>query len=78
MLNKKGQMTVIGLISLVVGLIVLGAFLPIITETINVAGGCVTGSALTVLQLLPFMFVLGLLISIEIYSTGGNQQYRQA
>jgi len=71
---KKGQMTVIGIVMLVVSLIVLGAFLPIITETINTAGGCVTGNALSVLQLIPFMFVLALFISIVIYATGGNRQ----
>ena len=77
MTMKKGQMTVIGLIMIVVALIVLGAFLPVITETINVAGSCVTGNTLSLLQLLPFFFVLAILISIVIYATGGHQQQRQ-
>lgn len=71
---RKGQMTVIGIVSLVVALIVLGAFLPVITEVINTSGSCVTGTTSTVLQLVPFMFVIGLVITIVLYSTGGQQQ----
>ena len=73
-MKKKGQMTIIGLVMIVVSLVTLGAVMPIIIQSIADAQACATGSADTLLDFLPTMMVLGIFISIVVYVGSGSRQ----
>ena len=68
--NKKGQMTIIGLILVAIMVIVLSYLMPVITEAIS-SGKNTTGissSTSMLMDLIPGMFVLGIIITIFIYA----------
>lgn len=67
---KKGQMTIIGLILVAIMVIVLSYLMPVITEAIG-SGKNSTGlstSTQMLMDLIPGMFILGIIITIFIYA----------
>lgn len=71
---KKGQVTIITLFSVVVLLIVFGAFLPTITTAINSTSALLTDQpmAVVLLGLIPLFIVISIVVSIF---RGAERQY---
>lgn len=67
--GNKGQFTIIGIIMVLLSLVVLGALMPTIVETVTTAQACVTGAASTLLGLVPLFLVVGIIIAIVVYAT---------
>lgn len=66
---QSGQFTIIGVIMVILTLMVLGALMPAITQTITDAKACVTGTPAILLDLIPVFLVVGIIMSIVIYAT---------
>jgi hypothetical protein len=68
--NKKAQMTIIGLILVAIMVIVLSYLMPVIIQAIssgkNTSG--ISTSTSMLMDLIPGMFVLGIIITIFIYA----------
>jgi len=71
---RKGQVTIISILSVVVLLIVFAAFLPTITSAINMTSSYLTEQpmALVLLGMIPLFIVLSIIISIF---RGAERQY---
>lgn len=69
---KQAQMTMIGLILLVVSIIALSAMTPVINSFTSTAAGNLTaqghGDAAVIVNLIPLFLWLGLVITIFIYT----------
>lgn len=71
--RSRGQFTVIGLIMVFIALLVYAGIHPVIVNTISDAG--FTGADKIIADLIPFMFLVGILLSVLVYATPQRQQY---
>ena len=67
--GRKGQFTIVGLIMVFLSIVVLGALMPSITQTITDAKACVTGVASTLLDLIPLFLVIGVIMAVVVYAS---------
>jgi len=65
---KKGQFTLVGLIMIVISLIVLGALMPTIVETIEAVQNETTPTTDVIIGLVPMMLVLAIIMGILFYA----------
>ena len=67
--NKAGQMTIIGLFLIFVMLIILGAFMPTIINTVTNISGTpgVDTTTVTMIGLVPLAFVIAILGTIFVF-----------
>jgi hypothetical protein len=72
-MNKRGQVTIITLLGLVVLLMVFVGFLPAINEAINATAPYLTDSpmALALIMLIPTFIVIAIIQSIFSYNQRG-------
>jgi hypothetical protein len=69
-MNKKGQMTIIGIILVAIMIIVISYLMPVISEAIS-SGKNTSGlstSTTMLMDLIPGMLILGIIITIFIYA----------
>jgi hypothetical protein len=70
--SKEGQLTMVGLILLVVSVITLAALMPVLNIFIGTAAGNATeaghGDAGIIINLIPLFLWLGLIITIFVYT----------
>lgn len=66
--EKKGQITVISIITLFITLIVFSVFLPQINTVLDDLIGQVDATSGFLLALIPLMIVLGIIMSLQQYS----------
>ena len=70
MKHKKGQVTVWGLLSLLMVFVVFAATIPVIQDQINNATATMgAGTASTMLSLAPLFLVIGIIAGIFFYSS---------
>lgn len=72
-MRQKGQLTILGVIMILLTLIVLGALMPTIIQVITDAKACVTGVSSILLDLIPVILVIGVIMGIIIYSTAPRE-----
>lgn len=66
--EKKGQITVISIITLFITLIVFSVFLPQINTVLDDLIGQVDATSGFLLSLIPLMMALGIIMSLQAYS----------
>lgn len=67
MRTNKAQMSIIGLIMVVVMLIVFSVFAPIIVDTVENTSNYTDSSTGLLLNMIPLFLVLGIIMTIFIY-----------
>ncbi|GAI63068.1 unnamed protein product [marine sediment metagenome] len=69
--NKLNVGSIVGvLVVLIVGL----SLLPIVIDTVATAGECLTGAALTMLELIPLFYVIALLLAVIYWAIGSAKK----
>lgn len=67
MKTNKGQMSIVGLLTVVVVLVVFAALMPTVNDTINNVTPSLSGASVTLIQLFPLFVIVAILATVMIY-----------
>ena len=67
--NSRGQMTLVAILMVMVALLMFATVLPTITYAIDLATPNLSGMSAVVLQLIPLFMIIGIVMTIFLYSS---------
>lgn len=71
--RSRGQFTVVGLVMVFITIIVYAGLYPVLTDVISDAQ--FTGATKMIADLMPFMFLIAILLALLAYTTPHREQY---